>query len=276
MPDWLTQGLLLQAVIVLATFVLAEATRHLNNAVTRRTKLGIPFKLCAASIFTLCALGVAFKVESWTAVFVSVLAGIALTYTALRPLLRIGIIEAFSHTESGIGYSDSLKLAHHSISFMGIGAHKLTSIPEFEKAVRRCTSSGSRCRFLLSRPDNPLLEKLARQNNAVPKVYADNVKASLTTLANLHINSGLNIDVRYHPAQDRRDFQQFRLMFLDGDICLMSWAVWDAAMGRNNPQILLRQSGSPESRKATLFKAFEDYFDETWSQAEDVPLKDFL
>ena len=249
MPDWLTQGLLLQAVIVLATFGLAEATRHLNNAVTRRTKLGIPFKLCAASIFTLCALGVAFKVESWTAVFVSVLAGIALTYTALRPLLRIGIIEAFSHTESGIGYSDSLKLAHHSISFMGIGAHKLTSIPEFEKAVRRCT---------------------------VPKVYADNVKASLTTLANLHINSGLNIDVRYHPAQDRRDFQQFRLMFLDGDICLMSWAVWDAAMGRNNPQILLRQSGSPESRKATLFKAFEDYFDETWSQAEDVPLKDFL
>lgn len=276
-PEWLTQGLITEVLGWIVTGILAFGLAQIIRGLSRHTKVGIPVKLLMVAIFCVSGLFIAALFQLWSLVIAIAVSGVALAWFALRGLFRIGLIDAFARTSSGISASSSLKMAHDSIAFLGIGASKLTSDTEFEGAIRRCSSGGSggTCRFLLSSPDNQLLEKLAHQNGATSDQYKDTVRSSLKTLANMKINKSLNVEVRFHPTTNRADFQQFRLMIINNKTCLMSWTVWDDTVGLNNPQMILRQSSSP-GLKVTLFKAFNDYFEEMWHIGDPVDLQDYL
>jgi hypothetical protein len=186
----------------------------------------------------------------------------------LRAIIKgyddLGIGSAFRSTQLGVGFEESLGLASSSLDFLGIGGHKLTEKMEaFEAMMRRCAVGGKTVRLLLSHPDNPLLQTLAVRNDKVPNRYSRNVKDSLKRIARLKTDASLNIEVRFYPHQKHRDFQIFRLMFIDNSVCLWSWTVWDQSMGRDNPQVILlnRAEGGPER---SAYHAFQDYFNRLW------------
>lgn len=275
-PDWFQQGLATEIAGWIITGLAAWAMHSGIRLASQKTKIGIPIKLSVVGSFSLIGLCIASLTGYWSLVFVVFIASVFLVWFSLRGLFRIGLFDAFETTDRGITYSTSLKLSHESISFLGIGAHKLTSDDDFEDAIRRCSHGGGTARFLLSAPTNNLLSKLALQNGFPADGYQQKVRESLKLLAHLKISKSLNIEVRFHPTEHRKDFQQFRLMIINQNICLLSWTVWDERIGRGNPQILLKQTVAAKRQKSTLFKAFSDYFEEMWASGTPANLKDYL
>jgi len=208
---------------------------------------------------------------SWLVLLAGFLAFTVATTVSLRGLIASGIADAFVATGSGVDYKASLRLSRKSISFLGIGADKLTAEPEFRNALERCATNGRVVRLLLSPPDNGLLETLARRNGANPDAYKVKVNESLRRLRKFKEDDGYNVEVRFYPSVHEWDLQQFRLMFIDDNICLLSWTVWGAHLGRNNPQIVLKQPSTVVS-EATLYKAFADHFQEVWQGGQVVDL----
>ena len=148
-----------------------------------------------------------------------------LSATSIYLLYRfhgLGILDVFMRTSSGIDYRASLKRPRHSFDFLGVGAHKLTSIPEFRQMIVRCAKAGRPVRFLLSPPDNPVLRNIASRTGIDRHTYASRVRESLKTVADLAIKEGFNIEVKFYYAESEADFQQFRLVFIDDRICVMS------------------------------------------------------
>lgn len=186
----------------------------------------------------------------------------------LRGFAQTGISDAYLKTIDGIDFKSSLRLARTSISFLGIGAHKLTQLPEFRDAIERCAQAGSTARFLLSPPDNNLLETLARRNGVDPNAYKENVTRSLQALAKLK-RDGFNIEVRHYRAQHERDHQQFRLFIIDEKTCLVSWTVWNKNVGADNPQLVLRRLPA-DGKKKSMAEAFIAYFDNIWEDSSSV------
>ena len=277
-PNWFTGGLITNVISTPLTLFVAWLISLVNTYLSRHTKVGIPVKLLIVALFLLAGQCIAVWLSSGILVLVVAVASIVLGWWALRGLFRVGLIDAFSRTSSGIEPAASLKLAHESIEFLGIGANKLTTDPEFEAAIRRCSSGGNgqTCRFLLTPPSNNFLETLALRNGGNATAYKDKVTESLKIFANLKINKKLSLDVRFYKSGEGSEFQQFRLMILNDDLCLTSWTVWDDKLGMNNPQIILRRASKVADQKATLFKAFKEHFEVMWQEGEVVDLKEYL
>lgn len=275
LPDWFNQGIVTEVVGWVVTGLVAQAIGYCIKWASERTSVGIPLKLAVVAGFAFLGTSIAYLTGHWSLVFATVAAAAALLWFALKGMFRIGLIDAFETTRKGISYSSSLNLSHESIAFLGIGAHKLTSDPGFEDAIRRCSHGGGTARFLLSHPTNDLLEKLARRNGSPDDRYQKNVQDSLKTLAHLKIAKSLNIEVKFYPEEHRKDFQQFRLMIINQSICLFSWTVWDEREGAGNPQVILKQSRVPRHQKSTLFKAFNDYFEELWEASTPAQMEDY-
>lgn len=176
---------------------------------------------------------------------------------------KLGILDVFGSTVSGIDYARSLRKPRHSFDFLGVGAHKLTSSPEFRKMVVRCAKGGRPVRLLLSHPDNPVLRNIASRSGRERSAYAGRVKESLKLIADLAQKEGFNIVVKFYHAESQADFQQFRLVFIDERICLLSYTIWDDQEGRSNPQIVLH-AGSDQTSKS-MYYTFKDYFERIWS-----------
>ena len=277
-PNWFTGGLITNVISTPLTLFVAWLISLVNTYLSRHTKVGIPVKLLIVALFLLAGQCIAVWLSSGILVLVVAVASIVLGWWALRGLFRVGFIVAFSRTSSCIEPADSLKLAHESFVFLGIGANKLTTDPEFEAAIRRCSSGGNgqTCRFLLTPPSNNFLETLALRNGGNATAYKDKVTESLKIFANLKINKKLSLDVRFYKSGEGSEFQQFRLMILNDDLCLTSWTVWDDKLGMNNPQIILRRASKVADQKATLFKAFKEHFEVMWQEGEVVDLKEYL
>lgn len=241
---------------------------------TRTIRLGVVSKVLASAMVSFVAAGVVLQHTPPSATWLVLLAGFLAFSTAmavsLRGLIASGIVDAFVATERGVDYRASLRLSNKSISFLGIGADKLTAEPEFKNALDRCATNARLVRLLLSPPDNSLLETLAKRNGADPSAYKVKVTESLRRLSKFK-SDGYNIEVKFYPVDHQRDFQQFRLMFIDDNICLLSWTVWGAHLGRKNPQVVLRQTANVAS-EATLYKAFSDHFEEVWRDGKIVDL----
>ena len=133
--------------------------------------------------------------------------------------------------------------------------------------MRRCGTSGNRVRLLLSPPDNIILERQARRNGVNDSAYKDKVRLSLQRIARLQAESDLAIEVRFYPAATNKDLQQFRLMFIDGSVCLASWTVWGAHVGTDNPQMVLKERRRIHP-DVTAYKAFYDYYEALWGDAD--------
>ncbi len=184
------------------------------------------------------------------------------------------ISAAFPKTKSGISYSESLKLVHNSLDFMGIGAAKLTSDPEFSKALERCAGVGATTttvRLLLASPDHPVISRSEKTNNALNDEYKTNVNNSLGKIALLVKSKALKVEVRHYNATLVKDYPQFRLMFIDGEICIFSWNVWDHSKGENNPQLVLRK-GHRQYEQSSLYKSYHKYFTDLWESGTPIDL----
>lgn len=130
--------------------------------------------------------------------------------------------------------------------------------------------------MLLSPPDHPLLEMLAKRNRVDPNEYSKNVRESLRRIAKVKADRALDIQVRFYPLQEDKDLQIFRLMFLNNAICLWSWTVWGPHLGNDNPQVVLLNL--KESSQTGAYSAFHDYFKRLWDdpKCEVVELAKYI
>lgn len=182
----------------------------------------------------------------------------------LQQFEKAGIYAAYQKTTTdGIDFETALTLVHSKLDFLGIGADKLTRSAKFEQALLRVSRAGSPVRLLLSPPDNPILKAVANRAELNPNLYQRRVRESLARIAKLRIDMKFNIEVRFYAATSEKDYQQFRLMFIDERICLASHTVWDKSDGADVPQIVL--VARPEERTRQFISAFSDHFERVWN-----------
>jgi hypothetical protein len=182
----------------------------------------------------------------------------------LNQFWRIGLIGADREISTGIDFKRSLDLCSNSLEFLGVGASKLTKEGDaFEKAMQRCHRSHTPIRFLLSSPNNPELEKIARQARRDPGEYQKAVRESLRIIAQQKIDRARNIEVRFYGR-----LPLFRLMFIDGWLCLASHYVFGEGEGTDWPQLHVRRMPSERDVKS-LYEPFRRYFQELWDEGTE-------
>lgn len=223
-----------------------------------RTKL----LFCVLLLAIVCGASVLFKVNALVLLCLTFLAFALLVYWLLNDLSGVGIANAFETTRNGVSAADSLKLVKRELIFLGIGAKKLTETPEFDAMLARCKAAKGRLRFLLSSPDNEALEELARQNGRNDLSYRSRVKESIREIFTRATSSEVDFEVRLYDLKQKVSLPRFRLVFVDGQICIFSQLRWSEAEGLDNPQLILRDNDS--SAGSSLYRGYRDYFDDLW------------
>ena len=198
-------------------------------------------------------------------------------WNQLRNYWATGIVGVDRSIETGLTYSQSLRQCRSRLAFMGIGAHKLTTSSEFEEAIRRCATPTHPVRLLLSHPENDLLDTAGKKEGQGALQYQQNVRESLGKIAHLKHNRGLNIEVRLYRRDQRstRIIQFFRLMFINDELCLMSYNVFGEGSGRKQPQMHIRRDVSKRDVDS-FYHAFHCHFEETWRTSIENDLREFL
>jgi len=179
----------------------------------------------------------------------------------------VGLLGADPHTRSGLDYTAALTLCRTSLAFLGVGASKLTALPQpFEDALRRCSHGHRPIRFLLCDPNNPSLSRFEKQAGAPQGDYRRRIEDSLHVLADLKNRLAMNIEVKLY---DDQTMPLFRLMFIDDMVCLASHYRFGAGDGSDLPQLHVRRAstGSPEA--SSFYYVFEEYFDRLWRQSRE-------
>jgi hypothetical protein len=186
-----------------------------------------------------------------------------------RPLWLAGIRGADVSVKKGIDYKRSLDLVRDHIDFLGTGAAKLSTEPNFEAALARCRTDRP-LRFLLSLPDTENLERAARRFGRDREDYQKLVFASLRHLAELRERRALNLEIRFYSTPPI-----VRLIFIDDSICLASPNVYGEGDGSQLPQLhLVELRGKPSSR--SFYHVFERYFNDLWSGGKTWDFKEYL
>ena len=181
----------------------------------------------------------------------------------LANLSRVGLMNAFATTRAGLTPEGSLKLVHSELAFLGIGGGKLTVSAEFAKALRRCADAGGQVRFLLSDPENPSLERLAKQNLRDDASYRGRVRESIREIIHKGGLAGVPCEVRIYRLENKLELPHFRLMFIDNSMCLFSHLVWNDAEGWDNPQLVLRKD--TKKKPNSLYLGYQTYFEDLWN-----------
>ncbi len=201
--------------------------------------------------------------------------GLAIPGFFLRDFQRLGIVNAYLKSSKGIDANDSLRhVSSNTLRFLGIGASKLTASNDFASAMEKCAKQGKQARFLLTPPNNPVLDGMAAHNNTNANIYNNNVKDSLRRLSRLKVEEGFNIEVKFYQVDRGHNYQRFRMFIVEDDFCLLSWTVWGPHMGADNPQILIRKPKNAKQPTNSLYKALQDYFDAQWDVGKKVCLDD--
>jgi hypothetical protein len=250
--------------------------KQINRRLTQNFRMNATARVVVLIIA--CSLPFVFVLE-WPAqgilYVLTIVAVLISSYRTVRSFSRIGIIDAYPTTIGGIDYAAALKMAVKSIDFLGIGADKLSTEPEFEAAMRRCGANGQTVRFLLSPPSNPVLEKMERRNSTTAGEYRERVIASTLRIAEIRKKWDLSIEVRYYSAKHDKDFQRFRLMFINEKTCLWSWTHWGEHRGKDNPQVVLAHTDL-STGISSAYKAFKDYFDAAWDDDNNTTKIDLV
>lgn len=182
-----------------------------------------------------------------------------------------GLLRLDQTVREGLDYDTALTLCTNQLEFLGIGASKLTSSKEFEGAITRCNRLGTPIRFLLTKPDNPILINAAKQKNVNPEEYKKKVQQSLERLSFFKTDRGMNIEVRFYPSATGRDLQFFRMMFINDRLCLLSYNVIGEGDGSQLPQLHLKNF-TDKRDVGTFYYPFRMYFEKLWA---DSALWDF-
>lgn len=196
-------------------------------------------------------------------------------WLSLCGLAQIGVTGFDLHVQTGFGYQRAIKLCTNRLDFLGTGAAKLTKAPGFEQAVQRCNRFGQPVRFLLTHPENPLLEEAARQAGESPDKYKRRVLTSLKTIATLCKEKRINIEVRFYKSEAPTDFQHFRMMFINEDICLLSYNIYGHGDGGYLPQLHLKNFHN-NNNTHSFYRPFHEYFSRTWEEAAPWNPDDYI
>jgi hypothetical protein len=185
-------------------------------------------------------------------------------WAQLRQFWDVGLIGADRTIRGGLDYTRSLKMCKNSLSFLGVGARKLTEqAAEFEGAMQRCNRPMRPIRLLLCKPDSEILKIAAQNANRPADEYVHRVQESLRAIADYRNRRLWNIEVRFYDVSR----PLFRLMFIDDWLCLASHYVFGEGDGSEFPQLHVRRSAM-ERDVNSLYHPFEQYFDELWNSAE--------
>jgi hypothetical protein len=264
------QGIVSNAVYSIAVLAAFSIRGKISTLFTKRIVSPTLMFACYCGVSSLPLLGTLFFDGLSALLFClsSYLILLVVAWRLIDQFSRAGIYAAFEKTTEGIDFSRSLRLANARLDFLGVGADKLTRTEEFEEALIRISRGGAPVRLLLSPPENPLLAKAASRAGLSPRIYSDRVKESLKRLALLNKRGGYHLEVRFYKADSEKDYQQFRLMFIDDCICLLSHTIWGKSDGSDNPQIILVAKSGERNRK--IYSAFAEYFDRLWNDPSTV------
>jgi len=181
----------------------------------------------------------------------------------------VGVMGVDKQIKRGIDYGKSLRLCQNELSFLGIGAAKLTGEPEFEKAVSRCRQEKA-IKLLLCKPTHDLLVEAAKRYGRSDEEYQKRVKDSLRIIARLKERFP-NIEVKFYS-----DFQILRLMFVDDSLCLISYNVMGEGDGSQLPQLHISKLAQTQRIENSFYYPLEIYFNQIWKSSETWDFKDYL
>ena len=205
------------------------------------------------------------NVEPFSFFLLTTLTLLFVLWREVWPLYRVGIQGADLKVSSGLDYKRALALCKNELDFLGTGAAKLTATgPDFEQALVRCHRAGRPVRFLLMDlgHGSPGLEEAARKEGVAPDEYRHRVVDSLRRIAQLRERRSLNIEVRLY-----KELPQFRLMFIDDAICLVSYNVYGEGDGSTLPQLHIVKR--PTQRDVSSFYyPFREIFWSIWQKSE--------
>jgi hypothetical protein len=188
---------------------------------------------------------------------------------------KVGIHSAELSVQSGTDYSASLSLCKNYFWFLGTGASKLSSSEHFVDALVRCSHASGQTRFLLSMPDNKIINSAEQMAEAVPGAYRHGIIRTLTILKELRERRGLNFEVRFYSGETERDYENFRMFFVDDDVLLLSYNVYGRGDGRQTPQLVIRKgflSGETEG----FYHAYRSYYARLWDSSRQWDFNQYL
>jgi hypothetical protein len=136
--------------------------------------------------------------------------------------------------------------------------------------LQRCKLANGRLRFLLSSPDNPALEEMAKRNGRNDLTYRSRVKESIRELYTSAQNVGVDFEIGLYNLKHHISLPHFRLMFVDDRICIYSQLVWTEGEGLDNPQLVLR--ANQKQADYSFYKGYLDYFEDLWNLDSTVIL----
>jgi hypothetical protein len=193
--------------------------------------------------------------------FVSISICFALIWRELGQFWGIGLIGGDCHVANGLNYDKALRLCRNSLSFLGVGAAKLTRSKEFVPAMERCHRDNAPIRFLLVDPRDEVLRRAAEQKGVTSQDYQRKVEDSLRLLARLRLDRHFNIEVRFYT-----DLVEplFRLMFINEQLCLVSYHVFGEGDGSQLPQMYVKRFEDQRDTDS-FYYPFRLYFDRLWN-----------
>lgn len=271
-PVWSDLAVNLAAAAVWALAV-AAAVRLRRFAATRRPLYRVSFLLAASAVFVLLNILIRDRYPPYADLFlaVSTTTLAAGWYFEIRQFWQLGIVGVGTDGTPRARYERALALCRDSLEFLGIGAGKLTAAGDaFTAAIDRCHRENRPIRFLLSSPRNSRLITIARQANRPKTEYQEAVRSSLRVLKHLKEQRGKNIEVRLYD-----DLPVFRLMFVNGELCLASHYVMGEGDGSQLPDVYLRRQAGDRDVNS-IYHGFRLYFDQLWERAEPWDFKSLL
>lgn len=264
----------LQGVVdsIIAAFIVITVTWILSQPTLRRVlRYNSMFVRISTSILALIVFAAVALIRSQTATILTGLAVIAvLSYYHLKPLHRlnsVGVVDADLTVGSGVDYRQSLTLCQNRFDFLGVGASKLTSLPEFSQLVRRCNRTFRPIRLLLCDPDDLIIQIGASRENVNVEAKRQAIQHSLKLIAELKRTGNHNIEVRFYSGTDELAHPKFRLVFIDNSICLVSYRVWGFGDGSGLPQLRLMVH-SNHREESSFYYPFREYFEALWKASE--------
>lgn len=207
------------------------------------------------------------------------LVSFAITLLYVLRLRNVGIVSADAEISKGLDYKAALSRVKNGFDFAGIGGAKLTQQKEeFTKSISRSSANGAIVRLLLCDPRASIMTRLERISGVNSGDYLHNVKQSFATLQQLQKRFGASLAIRVYKPDTERDLITLRLMFINGNFCLLSQNTLGSQSreGRSTPQLHI-DSGRLLGADPTLYAALKQLFDQLWDTAasNEITGKDF-
>ena len=203
----------------------------------------------------------------------------AITLLYVLRLRNICVVSADAEISRGLDYKAALSRVKNGFDFAGIGGAKLTQQKdEFTKSISRSNANGAIVRLLLCDPRPSIMTRLEKISGVNSGDYLHNVKQSFATLQQLQKRFGASIVIRVYKPNTERDLITLRLMFINGNFCLLSQNTLgiQSREGRSIPQLHI-DSGRLSGADPTLYAALKQLFDQLWDSAatNELTNKDF-